>query len=170
MSYDGHRQKVSAPAAILEVEHLTVHYETDEGVVEALTDVSLQLKRGETLGLVGETGAGKTTLALSVMGLLPTPPSHVISGQIFLEGQNLFELNNHEMREIRGGKISMIFQDPMTALNPVQKIGNQIAEVIKLHQKDLKGHEVTQEAMKMLRMVGIPEERYGDYPHEFAYV
>lgn len=156
----------SSPA-LLEIKDLTVHYETDEGVVEALTNVSLTLNSGETLGLVGETGAGKTTMALSIMRLLPVPPSHIIQGEIRFKGENLLNLDNKQMQQIRGGKISMIFQDPMTALNPVQKVGDQIAEVISLHQ-NLTGKELTEASMHMLRLVGIPEERYEDYPHEFS--
>lgn len=167
MLQDVNNETLQNESPILSVKDLTVHYETDTGVVEALTGVNLQMKKGETLGLVGETGAGKSTLALSIMGLLPYPPSHVIHGEIEFEGNNLFELSNDAMRKIRGKKISMIFQDPMTALNPVQKVGDQIAEVIGLHQ-NLKGKELMLAAMDMLKMVGIQPERYNDYPHQFS--
>ena len=152
---------------VAEVRDLVVHYETREGVVEAVNGVSLSIRRGETLGLVGETGAGKTTIALAMIGLLPVPPSHVIRGEVLLEGKNLLTKSEKEMRKIRGRKISMIFQDPMSALNPVHPVGDQIAEVIRLHRHCSKGEAMTQ-AMEMLRMVGIPETRYKDYPHQFS--
>ena len=154
-------------APLIDVKNLVVHYETDDGVVEAVNNVSFQLNRGETLGLVGETGAGKTTIALSLMRLLPVPPSHVIQGCIALEGVDLMSKSEKEMRKIRGRKISMIFQDPMTALNPVHRVGDQIAEVISLHQH-VTNKEATVKAMEMLQMVGIPAERYSDYPHQFS--
>ena len=152
---------------IVEIKNLVVHYETQEGVVEAVNDVSFSIKKGETLGLVGETGAGKTTIALSVMGLLPVPPSHVIDGEIIFEGEDLLKKNKKQMRKIQGEKISMIFQDPMSALNPVQYVGDQIAEVILLHQHCSKA-EAMVKATQMLEMVGIPENRYKDYPHQFS--
>lgn len=153
---------------LLEIENLTVHYETADGVVEAVNDVSLTLKKGQVLGLVGETGAGKTTIALSIMNLLPKPPAHVISGSILLEEKDLLSQSSRELRSIRGKKISMVFQDPMTALNPVQTVGAQIAEVIGLHDKNLSAVQVEQKAVQMLETVGIPGERYGDYPHQFS--
>lgn len=152
---------------IVEIKNLVVHYETQEGVVEAVNDVSLSIQKGETLGLVGETGAGKTTIALAMIGLLPVPPSHVIQGEVLLEGEDLLKKSQKEMRKVRGKKISMIFQDPMSALNPVHVVGDQIAEVIRLHQHCSKGEAVAR-AMEMLRMVGIPETRYKDYPHQFS--
>ncbi|HIS46681.1 MAG TPA: ABC transporter ATP-binding protein [Candidatus Scybalocola faecigallinarum] len=153
---------------IVEVKNLVVHYETDEGVVEAVNNVNLDIKKGEVLGLVGETGAGKTTIALSIMNLLPYPPAHVIQGEVLLEGSNLLEKDKKEMRRIRGKKISMVFQDPMTALNPVQTVGEQIAEVIRLHNQNLSAAEITKKAVDMLETVGIPGERYKDYPHQFS--
>ena len=153
---------------IVEVKNLVVHYETDEGVVEAVNNVNLDIKKGEVLGLVGETGAGKTTIALSIMNLLPYPPAHVIQGEVLREGSNLLEKDKKEMRRIRGKKISMVFQDPMTALNPVQTVGEQIAEVIRLHNKNLSAAEITKKAVDMLETVGIPGERYKDYPHQFS--
>ncbi len=119
---------------ILEIKDLVVHYITDEGVVEAVNGLNMTLKRGETLGLVGETGAGKTTTALSILRLVPNPPGKIISGEIHFDGENLLELSEEEMRSIRGNKISMIFQDPMTSLNPVMTVGEQIAEGIEIHQ------------------------------------
>ncbi|MGM9615162.1 MAG: ABC transporter ATP-binding protein [Oscillospiraceae bacterium] len=160
-------KKIEAAEPILDIRNLVVHYETQEGVVEAVNDLSLTILRGETLGLVGETGAGKTTVALSTIGLLPVPPSHIIQGEIVFEGENLLEKSEKEMKKIRGRKIGMIFQDPMSALNPVQYVGDQIAEVIQLHQKCSKG-EAQIKAMEMLKMVGIPETRYKEYPHQFS--
>lgn len=153
---------------IVEIKDLVVHYETEEGVVEAVNNVSFDIKKGEVLGLVGETGAGKTTIALSIMNLLPHPPAHIIQGEVFLEGENMLEKRQKELRKIRGQKISMVFQDPMTALNPVHSVGEQIAEVLRLHNKGLSAAEIEQKAVKMLETVGIPGERYHDYPHQFS--
>ena len=152
---------------MLNVENLVIHYETDEEVVEAVNNISFSLKKGEVLGLVGETGAGKTTTALGIMGLLPTKVGHVIQGKIELDGENLFDKSEKEMRKIRGKKISMIFQGPMTALNPVKTVGDQIAEVVLLHNHCSKA-EALKRAQDMLAMVGIVPERYKDYPHQFS--
>ncbi len=152
---------------MLNVENLVIHYETDEEVVEAVNNISFQLKKGEVLGLVGETGAGKTTTALGIMGLLPSKVGHVIQGKIELDGENLFDKSEREMRKICGKKISMIFQDPMTALNPVKTVGDQIAEVVLLHNHCSKA-EALKRAQEMLAMVGIVPERYKDYPHQFS--
>ena len=152
---------------MLNVENLVIHYETDEEVVEAVNNISFSLKKGEVLGLVGETGAGKTTTALGIMGLLPSKVGHVIQGKIELDGENLFDKSEKEMRKIRGKKISMIFQDPMTALNPVKTVGDQIAEVVLLHNHCSKA-EALKRAQDMLAMVGIVPERYKDYPHQFS--
>ncbi len=152
---------------IVDVQGLIIHYITPAGVVEAVNNVSLKIERGQTLGLVGETGAGKTTIALSIIGLLPVPPSRIYKGKIFMDGEDLLQKSEHEMRKIRGDKISMIFQDPMTALNPVHSVGDQIAEVIRLHQH-LTKQEAISKATEMLEMVGIPAGRYKDYPHQFS--
>lgn len=152
---------------MLNVENLVIHYETDEEVVEAVNNISFRLKKGEVLGLVGETGAGKTTTALGIMGLLPPKVGYVIQGKIELDGENLFDKSEREMRNIRGKKISMIFQDPMTALNPVKTVGEQIAEVVLLHSHCSKV-EALRRAQDMLAMVGIVPERYKDYPHQFS--
>lgn len=152
---------------MLNIENLVIHYETDEEVVEAVNNISFSLKKGEVLGLVGETGAGKTTTALGIMGLLPTKVGHVIQGKIELDGESLFDKSEKEMRKIRGKKISMIFQDPMTALNPVKTVGDQIAEVVLLHNHCSKA-EALKRAQDMLAMVGIVPERYKDYPHQFS--
>lgn len=153
---------------LLEIKDLVVHYVTDDGVVEAVNDVNLTINKGEVLGLVGETGAGKTTIALSIMNLLPNPPAKIIQGEIDYKGENLLKKKPAEMQAIRGNKISMVFQDPMTALNPVMKVGEQISEVIKQHHKGMSAAEADMTAIDMLQMVGIPGERFNDYPHEFS--
>lgn len=152
---------------VVEIEDLVIHYETDDGVVEAVNRVSFNIGRGESLGLVGETGAGKTTIALSIMRLLPVPPSHVVQGIIRLDGQELASVSEKDMQNIRGKKVSMIFQDPMTALNPVIPVGEQIAEVVRLHEK-VSQAEAERKAMEMLELVGIQADRFKDYPHQFS--
>ncbi|MBF4692189.1 ABC transporter ATP-binding protein [Fusibacter ferrireducens] len=152
---------------LLEIKGLKIHYITDSGVVRAVNGIDLEINRGETLGLVGETGAGKTTTALGIMCQVPDPPGKVVEGEIFFEGSNLLEKNAREIRKIRGSKISMIFQDPMTALNPVVTIGDQICEVIRLHQKTSHAESI-KIACEMLELVGIPAERINEYPHQFS--
>lgn len=152
---------------LLKVSDLTIYYETDENVVKAVNRVSFSLKKGETLGLVGETGAGKTTTALGIMGLIPDPPGRIVSGEIEFEGENLLKKSSREMRKIRGHKISMIFQDPMTALNPVLTVGDQITEVIRLHEK-ISPEQAQKKAMDMLELVGIRADRFAEYPHQFS--
>jgi peptide/nickel transport system ATP-binding protein len=152
---------------LLEVRGLTIHYETDASTVKAVNGVSFHIEKGETLGLVGETGAGKTTTALGILGILPTPPAVVKAGEILLEGRDLLKTAAKEMLGIRGKRISMIFQDPMTSLNPVFFVGDQIAEGIRRHEKIPAGEAVVK-AQKMLELVGIPAERYREYPHQFS--
>lgn len=152
---------------IVEIEGLTVEYRTYEGNVQALNDFELKLERGKTLGLVGETGAGKTTAALSIMNLIPDPPGVIVKGNIFINGESFLNKTEKQMESIRGRVISMIFQDPMTALNPVMRVEDQIAESIALHEKVSKSISVLK-ARKMLELVGIPEERGVDYPHQFS--
>ncbi|WP_434310319.1 ABC transporter ATP-binding protein [Hominifimenecus sp. rT4P-3] len=153
---------------ILELKHLTIQYKTEDGVCRAVNGVDLQLKRGETLGLVGETGAGKTTIALGIMRLVPDPPGEITSGEILLDGEDILKVSDAAMRKIRGQKVSMIFQDPMTALNPIDTVGEQITEVVRLHNKKLSRAQAVQKACDTLEMVGIPAERYGEYPHQFS--
>jgi oligopeptide/dipeptide ABC transporter ATP-binding protein len=129
--------------------------------------VSFTLERGKTFGLVGETGAGKTSTAKAILRILPDPPAKIKGGEIFLDGEDLLKFSEKEMRRIRGRKVSMIFQDPMTALNPIMRIGEQIAEVISLHNKISKD-EANEQAMKMLEKVGIPRDRFNEYPHQFS--
>ena len=151
----------------LEVKNLTIHYITEDGVVQAVNDVSFQLKKGEVLGLVGETGAGKTTTALGIMGLIPTPPGKVEGGEILWNGKNLLKLGTQSMRLVRGKEISMIFQDPMTSLNPVETVGAQLSEVLRNHEK-LSRADAMLRAGDLLEMVGIPNERLEEYPHQFS--
>ena len=152
---------------ILEVRNLTVEYTSGKSIVQAVNNLSFTLEKGEALGLVGETGAGKTTTALSIMQLITSPPGRIKSGEIIFEGKDLTKLPQSELRKLRGEKISMIFQDPMTALNPVITVGDQISEVIRLHEKTTK-LEAAAKAKEMLEMVGIPGERYSEYPHQFS--
>ena len=153
--------------ALLEIKDLTVKYITMDGVVHAVTDVDLSIGVGETLGLVGETGAGKTTTALSILNLLPTPPAKIERGSILFEGQDILEMSDHDIRQIRGSKISMIFQDPMTALNPIFPVEKQIAEVISIHEH-IPAAEAVKKAQQALEMVGIPAARGREYPHQFS--
>ena len=152
---------------LLDIRNLEVEYKTEDGVVEAVNKIDLTVRKGETVGLVGETGAGKTTVALSILRLIPDPPGEIVQGEIFWKDKDLLKESVSEMQKIRGDHISMIFQDPMTALNPVHTIGEQIAESIILHQK-LGKKEAEKAAKKALELVGIPGERYGDYPHQFS--
>jgi len=152
---------------LLQVKDLRVYYTAGGEVIHAVNGVSLGLRKGQTLGLVGETGAGKTTIAKSILRILPDPPAKIGGGEIYLEGQELLSLPEKNMQEIRGKKISMIFQDPMTALNPVFTVGEQIEEVISLHEK-LSKAEAVKKTGQMLEMVGIPAERSGEYPHQFS--
>ena len=153
--------------SFLDIKNLTIHYITDDGVVKAVNGIDLSLEKGDTLGLVGETGAGKTTTALGIMGLVPDPPGKVISGEIQYNGEDLLKKSPADMRKIRGGEISMIFQDPMTALNPVLRVGDQIAEVIHLHGNCSRA-EALERALSILQKVGIAPERASDYPHQFS--
>ena len=152
---------------ILEIKDLGIRFKTDDGIVNAVNGVTLELKKGEVLGLVGETGAGKTTTALAIMRLIQIPPGEIYQGSILFEGREILDMSDKEMQQIRGDKISMIFQDPMTSLNPVRTVGEQIAEVIRLHQK-VSAAEAMRKACEMLEMVGIPAERSGEYPHQFS--
>ena len=152
---------------LLEIKDLNVRYNTDKIISRAVTHVSLSLNKGEVLGLVGETGAGKTTLALSILGLLPKYTSEV-DGDIIFDGQNLVGASEKKLRTIRGKRISMIFQDPMTSLNPVFKVGSQIADVIKFHNKKMSQIEVNERVDSILNQVGIPPARKNEYPHQFS--
>lgn len=151
----------------VEIKNLEIKYKTSDGVVNAVNGIDLAIKKGKTLGLVGETGAGKTTTALSILRLVPNPPGEITGGSITLEGKDIFSYSEKEMETIRGDKVSMIFQDPMTSLNPVVTVGEQIAEVIQLHENTDKKASMTK-AKEMLELVGIPGNRSGEYPHQFS--
>lgn len=153
---------------LLEIEDLHVRYRTDEAEVFAVNGLSLSMNRGETLGLVGETGAGKTTTALSILKLLPSKVGEITKGSIRLDGKELTKASEPEMRRIRGADISMIFQDPMTSLNPVIRIGDQIAEVLELHSKDTSRAEIDRRVDEILKLVGISKDRKHDFPHQFS--
>ncbi|HWP46885.1 MAG TPA: ABC transporter ATP-binding protein [Candidatus Limnocylindrales bacterium] len=154
---------------LLKVINLHTYFFTDEGVAKAVDGVDLEIHKGETLGVVGESGCGKSVTALSILRLIPDPPGKIIEGQILFKGQDLLKLSNSEMRKIRGNEISMIFQEPMTSLNPVFTIGNQIAEAIQLHQ-GLSKKASLEKAVDMLKLVGIPspERRVKEYPHQLS--
>lgn len=152
---------------VLSVKNLSVEYSSDGKAIHAVNGITFSMKKGETLGLVGETGAGKTTIAQAILQILSPFSAKIKSGEIWYENQNLLTLNEAEMRKIRGQKISMVFQDPMTALNPVMRVGNQIAEAIRYHENVTK-KEAEAEAKKMLELVGISADRYRDYPHQFS--
>ncbi|MBC7474888.1 MAG: ABC transporter ATP-binding protein, partial [Candidatus Sericytochromatia bacterium] len=155
--------------ALLQVKNLATHFYTEEGVVKSVQDVSFEVKPGEVLGVVGESGCGKSVTSMSILRLIQQPQGKIVGGQIIFNGQNLLDLTEEQMRKIRGNKISLISQDPMTSLNPVLTIGEQIMEAIILHQgKNRK--EAHDKAIEMLRLVGIPspEQRVDQYPHEFS--
>lgn len=154
---------------LLEVKNLRTYFFTDEGIVKAVDDVSFGLKKGESLGIVGESGSGKSVTALSIMRLIQDPPGKIIGGEIIFRGEDLLKKKEEEMREVRGNKISMVFQDPMTSLNPVFTIGDQIMEAIILHQK-LDKVSARKKAIEMLEIVRIPEasKRIDEYPHQFS--
>ncbi|GAU78932.1 ABC transporter ATP-binding protein [Fusibacter sp. 3D3] len=152
---------------LLEIKNLTIHYQTDYGTVHAVEGFNLEVGNGETLGLVGETGAGKTTTAFGIMQLLPEPAGKVVAGEIYFRGENLLGKSKTEMKKILGKQIAMIFQDPMTSLNPVMTVGAQIEEMIKLHEPGTK-EEIKEKAKKMLEVVGIPAVRQDEYPHQFS--
>ena len=152
---------------VLEIENLTVEYKVDGEITQAVTDVSLKVEAGKTLGLVGETGAGKTTTALAALRLIPDPPGIIKSGSIKVCGHDMMTAKEKELEKIRGAEISMIFQDPMTSLNPVFTVGDQIAESILLHEKIGK-NAAWDKAMEMLELVGIPRTRGSEYPHQFS--
>ena len=153
---------------LLEIKELTTVFDTNRGRIKAVDGVSLSLQQGETLGIVGESGCGKTMLALSIMRLIP-PNGSIINGAVFFQGQDLLKLSSEEMRSRRGGDIAMVFQEPMTSLNPVIRIGEQIAEAIRLHQK-LSAKDALALSIEQLREVGIPEpeRRVRDYPHQLS--
>ncbi len=162
-AYSGKSEK------ILQVKNLETSFFTEDGIVKAVENVSFDVYKGQTLGIVGESGCGKSVTSLSIMRLIPNPPGRITNGEILYKGKDLLKLSPNEMRSIRGNEISMIFQEPMTSLNPVFTVGNQISETIELHQ-DLPRKEVRNKAIEMLKLVGIPspEKRIDDYPHQLS--
>ncbi|PMP75194.1 MAG: peptide ABC transporter ATP-binding protein [Chloroflexus aggregans] len=156
-------------APLLEVRDLRTYFHTQDGIVKAVDGVSFYVNRGETLGIVGESGCGKSVTSLSIMRLIPNPPGKIVSGQILFDGEDLLQASEEEMRHIRGNRIAMIFQDPMTSLNPVLTIGRQITESLELHLK-LSKKEARDRAIELLDMVGIPSpsKRLDNYPHQFS--
>jgi len=159
----------SSDGNLLEVKNLRTYFETDDGVVKAVDDISFELKRGETLGIVGESGSGKSVTNLSVIRLIPEPPGKIVSGEVIFNGTDLLLLSSEAIRKIRGRRIAMIFQDPMTSLNPFMKISKQLMEMTQLHLGHTKA-QARDHAIRMLETVGIPDARTraDDYPHEFS--
>jgi len=164
-----HERDGIAGIPLLEIRDLRTHFYSEDGVVPAVDGVSLSVESGQTLGVVGESGCGKSVMSLSVMRLIPTPPGKIAGGEILFRGQNILAKTEAEMRRIRGNEISMIFQEPMTSLNPVFAVGDQISEVITLHQK-VSPKEARARTIELLRLVGIPspEKRVDDYPHQLS--
>jgi peptide/nickel transport system ATP-binding protein len=154
---------------LLEIKNLKTHFKTDDGIAKAVDGVSYSIDKNETLGLVGESGCGKSVTALSIMRLIPQPPGIYAGGEILFDGKDLLKLSDDEMRKIRGNRISMIFQEPMTSLNPVYTCGSQIAEAVELHQ-NLSKKEARDKAIEMLNLVGIPSpaQRFDEYPHQLS--
>ena len=153
---------------LLEIQDLSVEFRTDDGVVKAVNHMNLQLQRGKTLGLVGETGAGKTTTALSILRLIPDPPGVITGGSIRLGDTDILAAGKREMEKLRGSQVSMIFQDPMTSLNPTQTVGDQILEVLNLHFPEMTREEKNKRVDEMMTLVGIPPQRKKSFPHEFS--
>ena len=152
---------------VLDVKNLHVHYVTDDATAKAVNGIDFQVREGEALGLVGETGAGKTTTALSIMQLIPDPPGMIVDGEIYFEGKNVILNTDKENQAMRGNGVAMIFQDPMTALNPVMTVGDQLSEVVLNHEKVSKA-EAKQRVIDLLEVVGVKSDRYDDYPHQFS--
>ncbi len=151
----------------LEIKNLTAQYVSDNEVVRAVTDLSITIPAGKTFGLVGETGAGKTTTALSILNLVPEPQGRIVAGEILVEGEDVLKMDIKALRHMRGDKVAMVFQDPMTSLNPIKTVGEQIAEGIKIH-RSVDEKEALKQATAMLEMVGIPGGRVVEYPHQFS--
>jgi oligopeptide/dipeptide ABC transporter ATP-binding protein len=155
---------------ILEIRDLTVEFHTEDGVVQAVTNVSYDLHPGEVLGIVGESGSGKSVSMLSVLGLIPMPPGRIVTGEALFKGEDLIKMPKRKLRDIRGGQMAMIFQDPMTSLNPVLTIGDQISEALKVHNPGIGDERAAERTIELLELVGVPfaERRVNQYPHEFS--
>src|SRR4051812_5776551 len=158
------------PEPILSIKDLVVEFKTDDGVVHAVDDITYDVLPGETLGIVGESGSGKSVSTMSILGLIPQPPGRVVSGTAMFKGKNLLKLKKRALRDVRGDEVAMVFQDPMTSLNPVLKIGYQLGEAIKTHYPKERDEKVKQRVIDLLRLVGVPnpDTRYDQYPHEFS--
>jgi oligopeptide/dipeptide ABC transporter ATP-binding protein len=158
------------PDPVLEVRDLTVEFDTEDGVVHAVTGVSYDLRPGEVLGVIGESGSGKSVSVLTMLGLIPRPPGRVVQGKAVFKGRDLLKMKKKELRGVRGGPVAMIFQDPMTSLNPVLKVGDQLAEAIEAHNRGVGDDEARRRGVELLRLVGVPnaEQRYDQHPHEYS--
>jgi oligopeptide transport system ATP-binding protein len=158
------------PEPVLSIRDLVVEFRTDDGVVHAVDGVTYDVHPGETLGIVGESGSGKSVSQLAVLGLIPQPPGKIVRGEAFFDGTDTLKMSKKQLRRIRGGDVAMIFQDPMTSLNPVLKIGDQISEAIKAHHPHTKDDAARKRGIGLLELVGVPnpDRRYDQYPHEFS--
>jgi peptide/nickel transport system ATP-binding protein len=158
------------PEPILSIKNLAVEFKTDDGIVHAVDDITYDVFPGETLGIVGESGSGKSVSTLSILGLIPQPPGRIVSGTAMFKGKDLLKMKKKELRAFRGDEVAMVFQDPMTSLNPVLKVGHQLGEAIKTHYPKIKDSEVKKRVVDLLRLVGVPnpDTRYSQYPHEFS--
>jgi oligopeptide/dipeptide ABC transporter ATP-binding protein len=158
------------PDPVLEIRDLTVEFDTEDGVVHAVTEVTYDLQPGEVLGVIGESGSGKSVSVMTMLGLIPRPPGRVVSGEAVFKGRDLLTMSKRELRQIRGGPVAMIFQDPMTSLNPVLKVGQQISEAIKVHNPGLRDDGARARAIELLRLVGVPnaDVRFAQHPHEYS--
>ena len=164
------RSGESVPEALLSIKDLAVEFKTDDGVVHAVDGISYDVFPGETLGIVGESGSGKSVSTLSILGLIPQPPGRIVSGEALFKGRDLLKLKKKELQRLRGGEVAMVFQDPMTSLNPVLRVGDQVGEAIKTHYPKESGDKVKERVIELLRLVGVPnpDVRYTQYPHEFS--
>jgi oligopeptide/dipeptide ABC transporter ATP-binding protein len=158
------------PEPVLSIKNLVVEFRTEDGVVHAVDDISYDVFPGETLGIVGESGSGKSVSTMSILGLIPQPPGRIASGTAMFKGKDLLKMKKRELRRFRGDEVAMVFQDPMTSLNPVLKVGHQLGEAISTHYPKVKDDEVKKRVIDLLRLVGVPnpESRYDAYPHEFS--
>ncbi len=155
---------------VLQIKDLTVEFDTEDGVVHAVTGVTYDLEQGEVLGIIGESGSGKSVSVMTMLGLIPRPPGRVVTGQAIFKGKDTLTMSKRELRHIRGGPMAMIFQDPMTSLNPVLRVGDQIGEAIKAHNSGISDGDAKKRVIELLRLVGVPnaETRYDQYPHEYS--
>ena len=158
------------PEPVLSISNLAVEFHTDDGIVHAVNDISYDVLAGETLGIVGESGSGKSVSTLTLLGLIPQPPGKIVSGEAMFKGQDLLKLSPKQLREFRGNEVAMVFQDPMTSLNPVLKVGFQLSEAIKTHHPKESDDEIKKRVIDLLRLVGVPnpDVRFDQYPHEFS--